>query len=129
MSTARNNHPAPGKQTGRRDATEKRRREILDAALVCFLQYGVTGITIEQIRSVSKASHGSIYHLFRSKDEFALTLFGEEMNNYHEKIVRGLKHTTTARGIIHAIVTTHLEDMLYDLALSIYLTRIGRHAS
>ncbi len=124
MSTARVNHAAQ-KTTVRRVATEKRRRDILDAALACFLKNGVAGTTIEHIRAASKASHGSIYHLFRSKDEIALTLFVEGMQLYHKKIVRAVENETTARGIICAIVTAHLKDALDDPALSIYLTRMG----
>jgi len=118
-------NPVAQKTAARRPATEKRRREILDAALSCFLQHGVAGTSIEQIRAKSKASHGSIYHLFRSKDEIALTLFIEGMQVYHRKIVRAVEQETTAQGVIHAIVATHLKDVLVDPSLSIYLTRMG----
>jgi len=109
----------------RRASTERRRREILDAALTCFLQNGVAATTIEQIRIASKASHGSIYHLFRGKDEIALTLFCEGMRVYHEKMMRALEAETTAKGSIRAMIFTHLEDVVDDRALSIYLTRLG----
>ena len=109
----------------RRPATEKRRRDILDAALKCFLESGVAGTSIEQIRKRSGASHGSIYHLFRSKDEIALTLFVEGMQVYHEKIVRAVDATTTARELIGAIVAAHMEDVVSNPPLSIYLTRLG----
>ena len=84
----------------------------------------MAGTTIEQIRSAAKASHGSIYHLFRSKDEIALTLFVEGMQIYHKNIVQAVVHETTARGMIQGIVTMHLEEMLDDPALSIHLTRM-----
>ena len=111
--------------TRRRPSTERRRREILDAALDCFLKNGVEGTTIEQIRLVSKASLGSIYHLFRSKDELALTLFVEGMQLYQRKIIRALERETTALGCIRTIIATHLQDVLDDPPLSIYLTRLG----
>ena len=109
----------------RRHSTEKRRREILDAALACFLKNGVEGTTIGQICQASKASHGSIYHLFRSKDEIALTLFVEGMHIYHRKIIAALAEPTTARESIQAIVAAHLQDVVDDPELSIYLTRLG----
>ncbi len=117
--------PSPRKSTRRRDLTEKRRREILDAALKCFLENGVEGTTIEQIRAASKASHGSIYHLFRSKDEIAITLFVEGMHVYHEEIMRALEHETTAYGSIRAIVAAHLKSVADDPSLAMYLTRLG----
>jgi len=109
----------------RRGSTEKRRREILDAALACFLKNGVEGTTIGQICQVSNASHGSIYHLFRSKDEIALTLFVEGMHIYHRKIIAALAGLTTAHESIYAIVAAHLQDVTDDPELSIYLTRQG----
>ena len=48
---------------------ERRRTEILDAALRCFDRRGVTATTIEDIRAESGASIGSIYHQFTSKDD------------------------------------------------------------
>lgn len=113
------------KKNGRRVSTERRRREILDAALSCFLKNGVVGTTIEQIRVASKASHGSIYHLFRSKDEIALTLFIEGMHDYHRKMLQALENETTARGCIRAMITAHLQDVADDPPLALYLTRLG----
>ena len=68
---------------GKRESTELRRREILDSALACFLRSGVQGTTMKQIQSESGASSGSIYHLFRGKDEIAMTLFLEGMDVYN----------------------------------------------
>lgn len=112
-------------KNGRRISTEQRRREILDAALSCFLDNGVAGTTIEQIRIASKASHGSIYHLFRSKNEIALTLFVEGMHDYHRKILQALENETTASGCIRAMITAHLQDVKDDPPLALYLTRLG----
>jgi len=114
-----------GKRRTRQDTTDQRRREILEAALACFLENGVAGTTIEQIRIASKASHGSIYHLFRSKDEIALTLFVEGMRNYHQIILRALKNETTARGSVRAMITHHLQRVHDNPQLAIYLTRLG----
>jgi len=113
------------KKTGRRESTDRRRREILDAALACFLENGVAGTTIEQIRTASKASHGSIYHLFRGKDEIALTLFVEGMHNYHQTILRALGNETTAHGCVGAMIATHLQNVERNPPLSLYLTRLG----
>lgn len=107
------------------EATKKRRREILDAALRCFLRHGVAGTTIEQICAESGASSGSIYHLFSGKSEIALTLFVEGMRKYHEKIVQALKGKTTARTAIRAIIATHLQDNVDEPARSLFETRMG----
>lgn len=51
-----------------------RRQQILDAALAAFVAEGYAGTSIADIRARSGASTGSIYHLFSSKAEIALTL-------------------------------------------------------
>jgi len=113
------------KRGARRESTQRRRRDILDAALECFLANGVEAATIGQIRAVSKASHGSIYHLFGSKDEIALTLFVEGMRAYHERMLAAIESSETARGKIRAIIATHLRGIVDDPRRALYLTRLG----
>lgn len=115
----------PTRSLTRRHATEHRRQEILNAALACFLESGVAGATIEQIRLASKASHGSIYHLFRSKDEIALTLFIDGMRAYHRKLLDAAEKKRSARGKIRAMIATHLQGVVDDPRLALYLTRLG----
>ena len=114
-------------QTGKRrwHSTGKRRREILDAALSCFLENGVSATTIQQIRTAAKASHGSIYHLFRSKREIAHVLLVEGMEVYGDKIVAALARETTLRGSLHAIISTHVRFIVADPKRAMFLTRCG----
>jgi AcrR family transcriptional regulator len=110
---------------GRREATTRRRREILDAALDLFLKQGVEVTTIEQIRDASGASTGSIYHLFGGKDEIAHTLFVEGMRDYHDQVLAAVKEKRTARTCIRAVIATHLRRVVENPQLSLYLTRLG----
>ncbi len=52
-----------------------RREQILTAALACFLENGVAGTSIAEIRQRSGASTGSIYHFFQSKEFIAVALY------------------------------------------------------
>lgn len=112
-------------QVRRREATARRRREILHAALELFLRQGVEPTTMEQIRKASGASTGSIYHLFRSKDEIAHTLFVEGMRRYHDRVLAAVRRQRTARGRIRAVVATHLRFTVDEPELALYLTRLG----
>jgi AcrR family transcriptional regulator len=51
-----------------------RRDQILQAALACFLARGYDATTIADIRKLSGATTGSIYHAFSSKGDIALAL-------------------------------------------------------
>lgn len=108
-----------------RPGTARRRREILDAALECFLKNGVEGTSIEQIRNRSGASHGSIYHLFESKNEIACTLFLQGVEEYQRLTVECVQEAATAHDKIRAMVRMHLRYSFENPALAIYLSRMG----
>lgn len=117
--------PTTNGRVPRREATARRRTEILNAALRLFLRQGVEPTTVEQIRDASGASIGSIYHLFRSKDEIAHTLFVEGMDRYHRRVLAAVRREHTARGRIRAVVAAHLRFTAEEPELALYLTRLG----
>jgi AcrR family transcriptional regulator len=108
-----------------RPASLLRRRQILDAALPCFLRQGFEATTIEQIRDASGASHGSIYHHFGSKEAIALALYEEGMHAYQQAVLEALARPTTAEAGIQALIATHLTWTAADPQRSVYLTRVS----
>ncbi|MEZ6048328.1 MAG: TetR/AcrR family transcriptional regulator [Planctomycetaceae bacterium] len=108
-----------------RPGTARRRREILDAALECFLKQGVEGTSIEQIRKLSGASHGSIYHLFESKNAIACTLFLEGVERYQNLMLDQVRNTESPRGKMEVMIRTHLKYSHEHPALALYLSRMG----
>ena len=59
-----------------------RRRQILDAALACFLEKGYAATSMADIRSRSGASTGSIYHFFSGKGGLAEALLREAVSGW-----------------------------------------------
>ena len=53
----------------RREASERRRRQILDAARICFGRDGYAGATVARIAEEAGVSNGLLYQFFRNKDE------------------------------------------------------------
>jgi AcrR family transcriptional regulator len=53
---------------------EKRRRQILDAALACFSENGFHQTSMPDIVNRSGLSHGAVYVYFKSKDDIILAL-------------------------------------------------------
>ena len=51
-----------------------RRQRILEAALTCFLEQGYLATSIADIRRLSGASTGSVYHFFANKGALARAL-------------------------------------------------------
>jgi AcrR family transcriptional regulator len=91
-------------QTGMRArATEKRRADILAAALECFRKEGVSATTIEDIRQASGASIGSIYHHFSSKEEIIEALHSDAMARYEQRFFEHLHSGDPQEGLRRAI--------------------------
>jgi AcrR family transcriptional regulator len=53
---------------GRVVRATRRRLQILDAARVCFRQYGFRGASMSDISAIAEMSIGHIYHYFQNKD-------------------------------------------------------------
>lgn len=92
----------------RAEATEARRRAILDAAVAAFLDRGYDGTTVEGIRDRSGASIGSIYHHFGGKEEIAGAIYVEALRDYQSGIAATLERRGSARDGIRAMVRHHV---------------------
>jgi AcrR family transcriptional regulator len=85
-----------------------RRTEILDAALASFIARGVDGMTIADIRARARATTGSVYHFFASKDAIVGALYLELLREYHDDLNEHLRRHTTARGLVRGFVERYL---------------------
>jgi AcrR family transcriptional regulator len=64
-STARNKDKRPGQPGGVRDTNRKQRtRQLLDAALLLFLERGIEGVSVDDITSSAQMAKGSFYRYF-----------------------------------------------------------------
>lgn len=92
----------------RATATAERRDAILAAALDCFTKKGFAATSIEDVRSESGASVGSIYHHFGSKEELAAGIHIEGVRRYQEELIGVLEEEPEAEAGIKAVVRFHL---------------------
>ncbi|MEZ4293496.1 MAG: helix-turn-helix domain-containing protein, partial [Polyangiaceae bacterium] len=104
MSTRRDT-PEPKR---RRDG-ERRRNELLDAAMRCFHRRGVLGTGIEDIRREAGASPSSVYHFFADRDEVMLALLIRVFDALFAHIAARVTRTRTAEGAVRALVDAHME--------------------
>jgi AcrR family transcriptional regulator len=88
---------------------ERRRTEILDAALRCFDHEGITSTTIEDIRAESGASIGSIYHQFGSKDEILAHIYCEAVSKYRAGLTEALHSQANPKSGLRAAVDFHVQ--------------------
>ena len=96
----------------RRDG-ESKRDALLDAAQVCFTQFGVLGAGVEEIRREAGASPSSLYHFFPDglPDITAALLERIFARLFTELAVRVAKKRT-ARSAVEALVLGQLDWVL-----------------
>src|SRR2546427_3712162 len=68
------------------ERSEDRRRAIMNAALPLFTEKGLAGTAVEDIRTRAKASIGSIYHHFGSKEGVARALYAAAIGSYQKEL-------------------------------------------
>jgi len=103
-----------------------RRREILDAALACFVEKGLVATTIEEIRQAAGASIGSLYHHFESKDDLAAALYVEGLRDYQQGAVAELRAHPGAEDGVKAAVVHHLRWVMCHHDLACFIFSMGR---
>jgi AcrR family transcriptional regulator len=98
----------PGSGSSRAAAGEQRRRQVLRAALDCFIQRGYTASTMEDIRAASGVSIGSIYHHFGSKEKLAVALHREYLRRWWALSEEVIQPGRSARRVIKDLVAAYL---------------------
>ncbi len=79
--------------------TETRRQAILKAALKSFSTKGFTETTMEDIKKLSGASTGSIYHHFENKEMLAQALYLEGRSDLNASLLAAVTGKPPRKGI------------------------------
>lgn len=108
--------------------TAKRRQQIIQAALACFIKNGVTDTSIADICKLAGASIGSVYHHFKSKELLAASVYLEGIQNYQQGYLAELEKRDNAQDGITAVVHYHLSWVIDHPDWSRYLFK-ERHAA
>lgn len=113
--------------TARRHARSLvRRRQVLDAALACFVEKGVQGTAIEDICTASGASVGSLYHLFDGKNSVAAAVYLDALEDFQAAVAGSVAADMGAREGVLAIVAAHIRWVEENAARARFLQQ-ARH--
>src|SRR5579859_5065043 len=103
------------------ERSQRRRQEIMTAALDCFKSKGFSETTMQDIHERSGASMGSIYHHFESKERLAAALYLEGLKGVHGAIRGVLAETEQAEVGIKRLVRAYVEWFVQNPDLGHYL--------
>ncbi len=96
-----------------------RRQSIMDAALPIFVKKGYSSTTIADVRRVSGATTGSIYHFFAGKPGIAVAIW-KAANLEWEQNTIALRKGDSPREMIEATVLGLMRWALQDRALFLF---------
>jgi AcrR family transcriptional regulator len=103
-------------------AADTRPRAILDAALEAFAAKGFSAATVADVRRISGASTGSIYHHFGGgKEHLAAALYLDGLRDYQRGLLRTLRRHDGAQEGIRAIARHHLRWVAANPELARFL--------
>ena len=105
-------------------STTTRRQAILDAALTSFASKGFTETTMEDIRKLSGASMGSIYHHFSNKEMLARALYLDGRSSLQASLSQPLQATSLREGI-EGMVYGYLDWFEQHADLGQYIMQAG----
>ena len=108
-------------------AAPSRREEILRAALEAFTEKGFAAATIEDVRTRSGASTGSVYHHFGDKEGLAAALYVEGLRDYQDGFLHELGRRRGARETVTGAVRYHLRWIARNADLARFI--FHRHES
>jgi AcrR family transcriptional regulator len=96
----------------RRSDGAKRRDELLDAALRCFVERGIFETGIEEIRKAAGASPSSVYHLFDGRAGLICALLARTFERALQHLAERVWVTSSVQEAVWALVDGHLEWVL-----------------
>jgi len=103
--------------------TSKRKKQIIEGALSCFNEFGVTETGMSDICTRSKTSIGRIYHHFKSKEQLAASVFLEGIKKDQHRVLDVHEKQETAKKGITKVGSYHLNWGVEHPEWSRYLFR------
>lgn len=84
------------------------RTRILTAALEWFAVQGVSGTTMEQVRTSAQVSNGSLYHHFSDRQELVAGVHAWLLGDYHSGFLKVLEEEGDAAAGVAQVVAYHI---------------------
>ncbi len=97
----------------RTSADNARRRELIEAAYLTFIDHGMKGMTMARIGERAGMSHGIVNYYFRSKDDLLSVVVRKIIFVVMAEVVRRLKLAKTPRERVSAIISGHFDDAFF----------------
>ena len=107
-----------------------RRRDLVEAAYLTFLEHGLEGMTMARIGERAGMSHGIVNYYFKSKDELLSTVVRRSNFLIIREAAGKLRTAATPRERVSAIIAANFPEKLFTREVArawvSYYAAIGR---
>jgi transcriptional repressor BetI len=109
-----------------------RRRDLIEAAYLTFLDHGFNGMTMARIGERAGMSHGIVNYYFRSKDELVSAVVRKANFLIMQDTAKRLREARTPRERVSAVIAGNFSEKLFtrDIARAwvSYYAAMGQNA-
>jgi len=91
---------------------EKKRSDIMTAAMHVFSQHGISSARITEIADAAGVGKGTIYEYFRSKEDIFLAAFRYHFEEHNKNLLKILNHTQNPVEKLEILIQHTLPDFL-----------------
>ncbi len=108
-----------------------RRRDLVEAAYLTFLEHGMQGMTMARIGERAGMSHGIVNYYFRSKDELLAAVMRKSVFSVMAETLRRLRAAASPRERVSAVIAGHFPADIFTLDIArawlSYYALAGQH--
>jgi len=99
------------REDGKRvDAYDRRRREILDAALVIFGKKGFDGLTLEAVADAMGYTKPALYYYFRNKEEILTSLVIDSLREARDRMLWITEELKSPRERVRDLISYYMDQ-------------------
>lgn len=91
------------------------RQQIIQAAAVCFMKYGLEKATVDHMASELGSTKGRVYHHFASKDEIFFAVYRQAMQYCFDAVLPIVSRPLPAHAKLLAMAQAHSRVMMDTL--------------
>lgn len=110
-------------------ARKTHKREILRAALACFVESGIDATTMDTIRARAESSVGSMYHHFGNKEGLLAAIYLAALDDQMRLIAPRVEAASDTRGAIAALIGSYLEWVEHEPQMARFLFQARHHVA
>lgn len=96
---------------------DKRRQEIIDAALPYFMETGIKSFTMEELAKRMGIGKGTVYHYFGSKDEILKIVMNTVIRNHFDTIRTNVEKEKKLKAKLRAFFAFHLSESEHNVKM------------